>query len=62
MTAYSPLIAFFPTAWYDSPTLHSALLLGSVLLVLSALVIWPIMAFLRRRRDETATSGPRVAR
>lgn len=62
MTAFSPLIAFFPVPWYDSPALHVGLLVTSLLLIISTLTLWPILAFIRRRRDGTNAKGARFAR
>lgn len=62
MTAFSPLIAFFPVAWVDSIPVHAGLFVASLLLILSALTVWPVLGFVRRRRDGTTTRGARFAR
>lgn len=62
MTAFNPTFAFFPVAWFDSMALHAGLLVTSLLLILSTLALWPILGFIRRRRDGTTTKSARFAR
>ena len=61
-TALNPTFAFFPLAWIDSIALHAGLLVTSLLLILSALALWPILGFIRRRRNGTTVKGARLAR
>jgi len=61
-TALNPTLAFFPLAWVDSIALHAGLLVASLLMILSALALWPILGFIRRRRDGTTAKGARLAR
>lgn len=62
MTAFSPLFAFFPVAWPDSIALHGGLFVASLVVILSALTVWPVISFVRRRRNGTTTKGARFAR
>ena len=55
-----PIMAFTRLAWYETPTVQIGLLLGSLLLFLSALVAWPLgglVARWRRRRRPAGTPG-----
>ncbi|MBV9228385.1 MAG: serine hydrolase [Chloroflexi bacterium] len=46
-----PFEAFAKAAWYDTPSFHFLLLLVCVLLLLSAVLFWPL-GFLRRARSQ----------
>jgi len=61
-TAFNPTFGFFPLAWVDSIALHAGMLVISLLVILSALALWPILGFIRRRRDGTNVQGARLAR
>jgi hypothetical protein len=61
MGPYSPFGAWTPIPWHSRPGLHAALFVASVLLIVSALVLWPVLALVRRRKAAGPT-GARVAR
>ncbi|HSK92817.1 MAG TPA: serine hydrolase domain-containing protein [Candidatus Angelobacter sp.] len=62
LTAYSPLTAFLPAAWIDSPMLHAGILVASLLLLVSGLVLWPVIALVQRGRRGEDPQGLRGAR
>jgi CubicO group peptidase (beta-lactamase class C family) len=62
LTAYSPLNAWIPAPWIDAAALHGGVLLISVLLLLSGLLLWPIIALAHRRRSSDGTGPRRIAR
>lgn len=57
LTPYSPLGAWAATPWYDRAALHGGLLAASLLLTLSALVLWPVLAFARRKASRPTAAG-----
>jgi CubicO group peptidase (beta-lactamase class C family) len=59
LVSSAPFEAFARDAWYDTPTLHFLLLLVCVLLLLSAVVFWPL-GFLRRARFQRMSGGLRA--
>jgi CubicO group peptidase (beta-lactamase class C family) len=61
-SAYAPLTVWVASAWYDHPSLHGGLLAGSLLLILSILVLWPAAAMVRRRRGTDRPAGGTSAR
>jgi len=62
LTAYSPLSAWIPAPWIDAAALHGGVLLISVLLLLSGLLLWPIIALVHRRRSSEGRGRLRIAR
>lgn len=62
LTPYQPIGAFVATPWYDRAGLHAGLLATSLLLILSALVLWPVLAVVRRRKQSDRPTGASVAR
>lgn len=46
-------IAFIKLAWHETSRLHLPLLVFSMMLFLSALVVWPISALLKRQNNES---------
>jgi len=62
LTAYSPLNAWIPAPWIDAAALHGGVLLISVLLLLSGLLLWPVIALVHRRRSREGTGRRRIAR
>ena len=61
---FEPHEAYIKSAWYESMTLHLAVLAVCVIVFLSALVGWPLSALINRRRGKTGTVErlPRQAR
>lgn len=57
LTSANPTVAYERLAWYDSPTLHIALLGGSALVLLYALVAWPIAGIAQRRAGWLPTTA-----
>ena len=49
LSSADPTTAYQRLAWYQAPSLHLALLAGAVLVLLYALVVWPIAAIAQRR-------------
>ncbi len=62
MGPYSLFGAWTPIPWHSRPGLHAGLFAASVLLIVSALVLWPVLALVRRRRKVATPTGARVAR
>lgn len=56
-----PFVAFTKAAWYDTPLFHLLLILGCLLLFLSALLLWPFSFLTRARlkREYKITSSNR---
>jgi CubicO group peptidase (beta-lactamase class C family) len=55
--------AYRKIAWYETPSLHFAILSISAVLFLVTLVLWPVEAWLKRRRGVAVPSiWPRLAR
>jgi CubicO group peptidase (beta-lactamase class C family) len=62
LTAYHPMGAFARTSWYDRAGLHGGLLAASLLVILSALVLWPVLTIVRRRKQTSTPNGGTGAR
>jgi CubicO group peptidase (beta-lactamase class C family) len=58
----SPTWAFVKLTWYQTPAFHGGLLAVCVVLFLSAIVVWPIGAFLGRRKSGAAALRPGLSR
>jgi CubicO group peptidase (beta-lactamase class C family) len=48
-------------AWYETPGLHFTLLIVSAFLFLITLILWPVRAWLKRRRGAVPPTWPRLA-
>lgn len=58
----APMMVFRPLRWFEHPTFHLALLIGSSAVLLSALVAVPLLAWRERRRGETTGRWARRGR
>jgi CubicO group peptidase (beta-lactamase class C family) len=58
----APMLVGVPRAWHASLALHGGVFLGGLLVLLSALVTWPVAELLARRRRATSRPGERLAR
>ncbi|MBE1485478.1 serine hydrolase domain-containing protein [Plantactinospora soyae] len=56
----NPTVAYQKLSWYAQPTLHMAVAVGAVLVLLVGLLWWPIAALVRRRRGRSGVV-PRLA-
>ncbi|MGH3147256.1 MAG: serine hydrolase domain-containing protein, partial [Rubrobacter sp.] len=54
--------AYVRLAWYETPAFHAGLLAISAVLFLSAIVVWPVGAFINRRRGKAGALRPGLAR
>jgi CubicO group peptidase (beta-lactamase class C family) len=52
----NPTVAHERLAWWQSPTLHQALLVASLVVLVSSMAYWPVAALVRRLRRRTAPS------
>jgi CubicO group peptidase (beta-lactamase class C family) len=48
----APMMVFRPLRWFETPTFNFVLILGSSVLLLSALIVVPLLAWRGRRRSE----------
>jgi CubicO group peptidase (beta-lactamase class C family) len=62
MGPYSQFAAWTSIPWYNRGGLHAGLLAASLLLIASALVLWPVLSIKRRRGNAIRPAGAAVAR
>jgi len=57
-----PFMVFQKAPWYENSALHLPMLIGGLVILVLALVLWPVMALLRKHYDKPLTLDPKHRR